>query len=72
MEVFIFIALALLLSLPGALCLGKIRKLEERIKALERPEADAADGDELEQSYRRGLAGILSYSLREASGEDEI
>ena len=72
MEVFIIIALALLLSLPGALCLGKLKKLEERVRSLERPGPDSAQEDELEQSYRRGLAGILSYGLREASGEDEI
>ena len=72
MEVFIIIALALLLCLTGAVCLKKVKNLEERVRTLERPEPDNAADDELERSYRKGLAGILSYSLREASGEDEI
>ena len=77
MELFISIAVFLLLALPAVLSAKKLSELKSeteslRLKLQEREEKEAGEeGDEsFEEAYRRGLAGIMAYSLTQAAGED--
>ena len=78
MELFIYIAAFLALCLPAVLSAKKLRELKsetrELKKMLSEKDSGAIDADfaeSFEEAYRKGLAGIMAYSLSQAAGEDE-
>ena len=78
MELFIYIAAFLALCLPAVLSAKKLRELKSETRELEKmlreKESASLDADiagDFEEAYRKGLAGIMAYSLSQAAGEDE-
>ena len=77
MEILSIIAAGLLLMLfvYEAAELAEVKKrlsgLEKKLEESE-PHPEETAGSEFEEAYRKGLAGIMAYSLKQAAGEDEI
>ena len=71
MEILVFIGMFLLCVL-GALQEIKISELEKKLSSLEAAKAQYSDEPDFEEIYKKGLAGIMAYSLKEAEGSDEL
>lgn len=74
MEIWILFGMFFLCIL-GAIQAVKIYELQEAQKKFQQKLDEFQEnepGDDFEELYKRGLAGIMAYSLKEAEGADEL